>query len=167
MGEWNPHDDLEQMVVGLGDNPQHIVQPQPAAHRAVIARSGWQNVPLGRENPGYVTLGAGVTGLLFGFVAEGMSKRSQRQAERSETLATYAVSTRRSDTARSCGRMTQAAAVFESAGVKHNIVNTGDETPRLFTVYARPEHCAGTQTLLRHRSGGTVTLGHAEPPVAN
>ncbi len=35
-------------------------------------------------------------------------------------------------------------AVFVPAGAKHNLINTGHEDLRLFTVYAPPEHKDGT-----------------------
>lgn len=38
--------------------------------------------------------------------------------------------------------------VFVKAGVKHNFVNSGPTPLRLFTIYAPPEHSAGT----RHRT---------------
>lgn len=34
--------------------------------------------------------------------------------------------------------------VFIPAGVRHNIVNTDDECMKLFTIYAPPQHKAGT-----------------------
>jgi mannose-6-phosphate isomerase-like protein (cupin superfamily) len=34
--------------------------------------------------------------------------------------------------------------VFVPAGTRHNFVNTGDEDLKLYTVYAPPEHAAGT-----------------------
>jgi mannose-6-phosphate isomerase-like protein (cupin superfamily) len=34
--------------------------------------------------------------------------------------------------------------VFVPAGVKHNIINRGDEALKLFTVYAPPQHADGT-----------------------
>ena len=34
--------------------------------------------------------------------------------------------------------------VLVRAGTQHNVVNTGDRPLRLFTVYAPPEHAAGT-----------------------
>ena len=33
---------------------------------------------------------------------------------------------------------------FVPAGVKHNVINTDDEPMKLFTVYAPPQHAAGT-----------------------
>jgi mannose-6-phosphate isomerase-like protein (cupin superfamily) len=34
--------------------------------------------------------------------------------------------------------------VYIAAGVRHNVVNTGDEQMKLYTVYAPPEHPDGT-----------------------
>jgi mannose-6-phosphate isomerase-like protein (cupin superfamily) len=34
--------------------------------------------------------------------------------------------------------------VFVPTGVRHNVVNNGDEALKLFTVYAPPQHAAGT-----------------------
>ncbi|HVD01467.1 MAG TPA: cupin domain-containing protein [Candidatus Dormibacteraeota bacterium] len=34
--------------------------------------------------------------------------------------------------------------VFVPTGVRHNVVNNGDEPMKLFTVYAPPQHAAGT-----------------------
>jgi mannose-6-phosphate isomerase-like protein (cupin superfamily) len=34
--------------------------------------------------------------------------------------------------------------VFVPAGVHHNVINTDDEPMKLFTVYAPPQHAAGT-----------------------
>jgi mannose-6-phosphate isomerase-like protein (cupin superfamily) len=34
--------------------------------------------------------------------------------------------------------------VYVKAGTRHNFINTGDEPFRLFTIYAPPEHPAGT-----------------------
>lgn len=34
--------------------------------------------------------------------------------------------------------------VFVEAGVLHNIINTGDESLKLYTVYSPPEHAEGT-----------------------
>jgi mannose-6-phosphate isomerase-like protein (cupin superfamily) len=34
--------------------------------------------------------------------------------------------------------------VFVPTGVRHNVVNTGDEPMKLFTIYAPPQHAAGT-----------------------
>ena len=34
--------------------------------------------------------------------------------------------------------------VFVPAGVQHNVINTDDEPMKLFTVYAPPQHAAGT-----------------------
>jgi mannose-6-phosphate isomerase-like protein (cupin superfamily) len=36
------------------------------------------------------------------------------------------------------------AAVFVPAGVEHNVINTDDEPMKLFTIYAPPQHAAGT-----------------------
>jgi mannose-6-phosphate isomerase-like protein (cupin superfamily) len=33
---------------------------------------------------------------------------------------------------------------FVPAGVKHNVINTDDEPMKLFTIYAPPQHAAGT-----------------------
>lgn len=35
-------------------------------------------------------------------------------------------------------------AIFVPAGVEHNVVNTDDEAMKLFTLYAPPQHPAGT-----------------------
>ena len=35
--------------------------------------------------------------------------------------------------------------VFVHAGVEHNFINTGSKPLRLYTVYAPPEHAAGTR----------------------
>ncbi len=35
--------------------------------------------------------------------------------------------------------------VFVHAGVEHNFINTGDRPLRLYTIYAPPEHPAGTR----------------------
>jgi len=34
--------------------------------------------------------------------------------------------------------------VFVPAGLQHNVINTGDESMKLFTVYAPPQHAPGT-----------------------
>jgi mannose-6-phosphate isomerase-like protein (cupin superfamily) len=34
--------------------------------------------------------------------------------------------------------------VFVPAGVEHNVINTEDEPMKLFTIYAPPQHAAGT-----------------------
>ncbi|HXN78873.1 MAG TPA: cupin domain-containing protein [Candidatus Dormibacteraeota bacterium] len=34
--------------------------------------------------------------------------------------------------------------VFVPAGVQHNVINTDDEPMKLFTIYAPPQHAAGT-----------------------
>ena len=34
--------------------------------------------------------------------------------------------------------------IFVPTGVRHNVVNSGDEPMKLFTVYAPPQHAAGT-----------------------
>jgi mannose-6-phosphate isomerase-like protein (cupin superfamily) len=35
-------------------------------------------------------------------------------------------------------------AIFVPADMWHNIINTGDEPLRLYTIYAEPDHVAGT-----------------------
>lgn len=35
--------------------------------------------------------------------------------------------------------------IFVHAGVEHNFINTGKRTLKLYTVYAPPEHAAGTR----------------------
>jgi mannose-6-phosphate isomerase-like protein (cupin superfamily) len=34
--------------------------------------------------------------------------------------------------------------VFVPAGVQHNVINTNGESMKLFTIYAPPQHAAGT-----------------------
>ncbi len=38
----------------------------------------------------------------------------------------------------------QGEIVFVPAGVQHNVINADDEPMKLFTIYAPPEHAAGT-----------------------
>lgn len=35
-------------------------------------------------------------------------------------------------------------AIFVPAGMWHNVTNTGDEALKLYTIYAGPDHVAGT-----------------------
>lgn len=39
--------------------------------------------------------------------------------------------------------------VFVRAGTRHNIINTGDDPLRLITIYAPPQHAAGTVHLTK------------------
>ena len=48
------------------------------------------------------------------------------------------------------------------AGVQHNIVNTGDEELKLFTVYAPPQHAPGTV----HVTRADAMKAEAEEPAA-
>ena len=57
--------------------------------------------------------------------------------------------------ARLAGQTSQIGAndlVFVRAGTRHNFVNTGDEPLRLITVYAPPEHPAGTVHLTKEEA---------------
>jgi mannose-6-phosphate isomerase-like protein (cupin superfamily) len=47
------------------------------------------------------------------------------------------------------------AIVCVPAGVQHNVINSGDEAMKLFTVYAPPEHAPGTV----HRTRAEAELG--------
>lgn len=48
--------------------------------------------------------------------------------------------------------------VVVPAGVRHNVINTDDEPMKLFTVYAPPEHAAGTI----HRTKAEAEVAEAE-----
>lgn len=47
---------------------------------------------------------------------------------------------------------------FIPAGAQHNVLNTNDEPMKLFTIYAPPEHAAGTI----HRTKAEAELGEAK-----
>lgn len=42
------------------------------------------------------------------------------------------------------GEVEEGSIVFVPMGVRHNLVNTGDAPLKLFTIYAPPQHAAGT-----------------------
>jgi mannose-6-phosphate isomerase-like protein (cupin superfamily) len=52
--------------------------------------------------------------------------------------------------------------VFVPAGAQHNLVNTGREDLRLFTVYAPPNHKDGT---VHHRKADALADEHENEPV--
>lgn len=54
--------------------------------------------------------------------------------------------------------------VFVPAGAQHNLVNTGREDLRLFTVYAPPNHKDGT---VHHRKADALADEHEHEPVAH
>ncbi len=54
--------------------------------------------------------------------------------------------------------------VFVPAGARHNLVNTGREDLRLFTVYAPPNHKDGT---VHHRKADALADEHEHEPVAH
>jgi mannose-6-phosphate isomerase-like protein (cupin superfamily) len=54
--------------------------------------------------------------------------------------------------------------VFVPAGAKHNLVNTGRNDLRLFTVYAPPNHKDGT---VHHRKADALADEHEHEPVAH
>lgn len=41
--------------------------------------------------------------------------------------------------------------IFVPAGVQHNVLNTGDEPLKLFTIYAPPQHAVGTVQPTKNR----------------
>lgn len=45
---------------------------------------------------------------------------------------------------------------FVPAGVQHNVLNTNDEPMKLFTIYAPPEHAAGTTHRTKADAEGRV-----------
>jgi mannose-6-phosphate isomerase-like protein (cupin superfamily) len=55
-------------------------------------------------------------------------------------------------------------AVFVPAGSRHNLINTGHEDLRLFTVYAPPEHKDGT---VHHRKADALAAEHEHAHVAH
>lgn len=54
--------------------------------------------------------------------------------------------------------------VYVPAGAQHNLVNTGREDLRLFTVYAPPNHKDGT---VHHRKADALADEHEHEPVAH
>ncbi len=54
--------------------------------------------------------------------------------------------------------------VVVPAGARHNLVNTGREDLRLFTVYAPPNHKDGT---IHHRKADALADEHDHEPVAH
>ena len=54
--------------------------------------------------------------------------------------------------------------VFVPAGAKHNLVNTGRDDLKLFTVYAPPNHKDGT---VHHRKADALADEHEHEPVAH
>ena len=48
--------------------------------------------------------------------------------------------------------------VFVPAGAQHNIVNTDDDSMKLFTVYAPPQHAAGTVQPVKKTAGAAVEM---------
>jgi mannose-6-phosphate isomerase-like protein (cupin superfamily) len=54
--------------------------------------------------------------------------------------------------------------VFVPAGSRHNLINTGHEDLRLFTVYAPPEHKDGT---VHHRKADALAAEHEHAQVAH
>ncbi len=51
---------------------------------------------------------------------------------------------------------------FVPAGVQHNVLNTNDEPMKLFTIYAPPEHAAGT--IHRTKADAEVAEGRVPEP---
>lgn len=59
--------------------------------------------------------------------------------------------------------VTENEVVFVPAGSRHNLINTGQEDLRLFTVYAPPNHKDGT---VHHRKADALAEEHEHEPVA-
>ena len=51
---------------------------------------------------------------------------------------------------------------FVPAGVQHNVINTDDEPMKLFTIYAPPQHAAGTV----HRTKAAAEQAEREAPAS-
>ncbi len=54
-------------------------------------------------------------------------------------------------------QVTENDGVFVPAGARHNLINTGTDDLRLFTVYAPPEHKDGT---IHHRKADALAAEH-------